>query len=104
MDKKRLLQQAQAEQQDEGRIKTITQLSLIHYIMLMVAWLIIFVLRLLAQQPTTDLFFMLLIVGLGHEVFTWHQQKSWWTALFVLVLLVAVATTGWSLVLPLLGR
>ncbi|WP_461218403.1 DUF6442 family protein [Lapidilactobacillus salsurivasis] len=104
MDKKKLLQVAQAEQRDEGRLGRITQLSLVHYLMLMIAWLIIFVIRILAKQPTTDLFFMILVAGLGHEVFSWQQQKSWWSALFLLVLLVAVVTTGWSLVAPLLFR
>ena len=97
MNHKKFLEMAQLENQDEGRLSELKNISSVHYIMLLVAWLFIFTIRLIHKQATTDLFFMVLLLALGHEVYAFKRKKSIISLVVSAILVVAVLTTGWTL-------
>ena len=65
--------------------------------MLLAAWLFIFAIRLIHKQATTDLFFMVYLLALGHEVYSFKRKKSIISLGVSAILVVAVLTTGWTL-------
>lgn len=50
MNNKKILQMAQQESQDEGKLSKWRNMSIVHYIMLLLAWLFIFTIRLLKMN------------------------------------------------------
>lgn len=56
MNNKKILQMAQQESQDEGKLSKWRNMSIVHYIMLLLAWLFIFTIRLLKNESIDDLF------------------------------------------------
>ena len=95
MNHKKVLEMAQLENQ--GRLSELKNISSVHYIMLLAAWLFIFTIRLIHKQATTDLFFMVLLLALGHEVYAFKRKKSIISLVVSAILVVAVLTTGWTL-------
>jgi magnesium-transporting ATPase (P-type) len=97
MNNKKILQMAQQESQDEGKLSEWRNMSIVHYIMLLVAWLFIFTIRLLKNESIDDLFFMLLLLALGHEIYLFKKKRSMTNIIVIVVLLIAVSVMGWNL-------
>lgn len=102
MNHKKILEMAQLENQDEGRLSELKNISSVHYIMLLIAWLFIFTIRLIQKEATTDLFFMVLLLALGHEVYAFKRKKSIINLVVIAILVIAVLTSGWTLMSTIL--
>ena len=97
MNHKKILEMAQLENQDGGRLSELKNISSVHYIMLLSAWVFVFTIRLIHKQATTDLLFMVYVLALGHEVYAFKRKKSIISLGVSAILVVAVLTTGWTL-------
>ncbi|CBL91618.1 hypothetical protein GCM10025878_11320 [Leuconostoc gasicomitatum] len=98
MNQKRFLKVAQQENNDEGQIAEHKNITVVHYIMLLVAWLFIFTVRLVQKEPTNDLFFMILLLALGHEAYLFKRKSSFFSIITIIILLIATIMTAWSIV------
>ena len=97
MNNKEILQKAQQENQDEGKLSELKNMSIVHYTTLLVAWLFIFTIRLIKNESIDDLFFMILLLALGHEIYQLKKKKSAISIIVIAVLLVAVSVMGWEI-------
>ncbi|MBZ1533891.1 DUF6442 family protein [Leuconostoc mesenteroides] len=97
MNEKKFLKVAQAENRDEGKLSEFKNMTAVHYVMLLLAWLIVFAVRIFQNERTDDLFFMILFLALGHELYMLKKKISFVTIITVVILVIATVMTGWSL-------
>jgi len=97
MNEKKFLKVAQKENRDEGKLSELKNITAVHYVMLLLAWLFIFTVRLFQHERTDDLFFMILFLALGHELYMLKKKNSFVTIITVIILVVANVTAVWSL-------
>ncbi|MBZ5957749.1 hypothetical protein KII96_09525 [Leuconostoc gelidum subsp. gasicomitatum] len=98
MNQKKFLALAQQESNDEGKIAEHKNITVIHYTMLLVGWLFLFIVRLIQKESTNDLFFMILLLALGHEAYALKKKFSFINAITIIILLIATVTMAWSIV------
>lgn len=98
MNKKKILEAAQREHDDEGMRSLIKNSQSLMFFMYSLAIVFLFIVRLIRKESLNDLLLLILSGGLGIEISQFLKRRSLITAFFILLLTIATLYTAIQIV------